>query len=163
MIHRVGLRRREIPNGDPAAIVDLALGLLLEKVEKAKLAAATQPRPGTSIRPGTDNAAEGSNAPSRHVPSEVKRAAWLRDGAQCAFVSARGRRCTETAFLEFHHVEPYARGGPATVANIALRCRRHNQSEAELIFGRRERGVAGEGGTLHQMTKARALGQYTQS
>jgi hypothetical protein len=25
--------------------------------------------------------------------------------------------------------------GPATIANISLRCRRHNQYEAELIFG----------------------------
>jgi len=28
--------------------------------------------------------------------------------------------------------------GPATVANIALRCRRHNVYEAEIIFGARE-------------------------
>ena len=49
-----------------------------------------------------------------------------------------GRRCTQQTFLEFHHIQPYARNGPATVANLALRCRRHNQLEAELIFGPRE-------------------------
>src|SRR5438067_8139862 len=47
---------REIPDGDPAAIVDRALTLLLEK--------------------------------------------------------------TERTFLEFHHIRPYAKGGPATVENI---------------------------------------------
>ena len=44
-------------------------------------------------------------------------------------------RCRETGFLEFHHVEPYAFGGPATVANIQLRCRAHNLYEASLCFG----------------------------
>jgi len=69
------------------------------------------------------------------VPQEVKRAVWQRDAGQCAFVAPTGRRCTERTFLEYHHVQPYARQGPATVGNISLRCRRHNQYEAELIFG----------------------------
>jgi len=50
-------------------------------------------------------------------------------------VAPNGRRCTERAFLEFHHREPYAIGGEATTANISLRCRRHNAYEAELAFG----------------------------
>jgi hypothetical protein len=37
--------------------------------------------------------------------------------------------------LEFHHILAYAKEGPATVANISLRCWRYNQYEAELIFG----------------------------
>lgn len=43
-------------------------------------------------------------------------------------------RCTETGFLEFHHVEPYAAGGVAVSQNIQLRCRAHNVYEAELFF-----------------------------
>ncbi|HEV8702125.1 MAG TPA: hypothetical protein VGV60_12700 [Candidatus Polarisedimenticolia bacterium] len=121
------LMRREIPDGDPAVIFDRALILLLEKVEKTKLGAAGRPR---RIRPRTDTA-----VPSRNVPRAVKRTAWRRDAGQCAFVSANGRRCMETAYLEFHHVQAYAKQGPATVANIALRCRRHNQYEGELVFG----------------------------
>ncbi|MFI4947102.1 MAG: HNH endonuclease [Burkholderiales bacterium] len=49
-------------------------------------------------------------------------------------MAATGRRCTERAFLEFHHVEPYALGGEATLANIQLRCRSHNAYEARLWF-----------------------------
>ena len=45
------LLRREIPNGDPGAIFDRALTLLLEKVERTKLGAAKKPRP-RPIRPG---------------------------------------------------------------------------------------------------------------
>jgi hypothetical protein len=60
-----------------------------------------------------------------------------RDGGQCAFVAAKGRRCAERGFLEFHHQEPYALGGEATVDNISLRCRAHHAYETELAFGPR--------------------------
>jgi hypothetical protein len=129
------LLRREIPSGDPGAIFDLAVKLLLDKVEKGKIAAAERPRPSPSIRPRTDRPAGGQSPGSRTIPRDVKRVVWRRDAGQCAFVSGGGTRCTERTFLEFHHVRPYAREGPATVANISLRCRRHNQYEAELIFG----------------------------
>jgi hypothetical protein len=128
------LLRREIPDGDPGAIFDRALTVLLEKVEKTKLGAAAKRRPDRLIRPGTDKIRKPT-VPSRHVPRKVKREVWGRDAGQCAFVSPTGRRCTERTFLEFHHVQPYAKQGPASVANISLRCWRHNQYEAELIFG----------------------------
>ena len=137
------LLRREIPNGDPGAIFERALTLLLEKVEKTKLGAAARPRPDPAIRPATDKVRRPS-VPSRHVPQEVKNAVWRRDGGQCAFVAPSGRRCTERTFLEFHHVRPYAQEGPATVDNISLRCRRHNQYEAELIFGPHGPSIARE-------------------
>jgi len=126
------LLRREIPDGDPGAIFDRALALLLEKVEKKKLGATPNPRSGRSIRPGTDKPA---GTPSRHIPNQVKREVSKRDGDRCAFVAPTGRRCEQRAFLEFHHVQPFAMQGPATVDNISLRCRRHNRYEAELIFG----------------------------
>jgi hypothetical protein len=122
------LLRREIPSGDPGAIFDRAVTLLLEKVEKAKLGATTKPRP---IRPGTDR------SHSRHVPNQSRRVAWSKDGGQCAFVARDGRRCTERAFIEFHHVDAHALGGASTPDNIGLRCRRHNQYEAERVFGPR--------------------------
>ena len=125
------LLRREIPDGDPAAIVDRALDLLLAKVEKAKTGQ-TRPPETLPIRSRTDTA---PRAKSRHVPREVQRTVWSRDGGRCAFVSPDGRRCAETTFLELHHIHPYALDGPPTGGNIALRCRRHNQYEAERVFG----------------------------
>jgi hypothetical protein len=74
-------------------------------------------------------------AGSRHVPAEVRRVVWKRDGGQCAFVSPAGRRCPARGKLEFHHVEPYGVGGPPTVANIQLRCAAHNNYEAVLFHG----------------------------
>ena len=129
------LLRREIPNGDPGAIVERALSLLLEKVEKAKFAATTKPQRARRIRPGADKV--GQPAASRDIPSDVQRGAWRRDGGQCGFVGKNGQRCAERTFLEFHHIKAYALGGAATLDNISLRCRRHNQYEADLVFGHR--------------------------
>ena len=119
-----GLLRREIPDGDPGAIFDRALRLLLEAIARKKLAATSKPRPSSVTA-----------ARSRHIPAHVKRAVWLRDGGQCAFVGKSGRRCRERAFLEFHHVDPYALGGETTAANLLLHCRAHNVHEAEPVFG----------------------------
>jgi hypothetical protein len=138
------LLRREIPDGDPGAVFDRAIALLLERVEKEKLGAATKPRAPRAIRPGADSPVSSGRLTSRHTPSHVRRSAWQHDGGQCAFVSKEGRRCTERAFLEFHHIRPYALGGPTSTENISLRCRRHNQYEAELVFGPRPRGIEGD-------------------
>ena len=116
--------RREIPDGDPGAIFDRALTLLLDEVARKKMAKAAAPGPDRITAPG-----------SRHIPAAVKRAVWFRDRGQCAFVSQQGRRCNERAFLELHHIHPFALGGEATIGNIALRCRRHNAHEAEMVFG----------------------------
>jgi 5-methylcytosine-specific restriction endonuclease McrA len=129
------LLRREIPNGDPGAIVERALALLLEKVEKAKFAATTQGEALSRYPPGADRLAETTH--SRDIPNHVQRAAWARDGGRCGYVSKNGQRCAERTFLEFHHIVPYALGGLATLENISLRCRRHNQYESDLVFGPR--------------------------
>ena len=141
-LRRVQARlRREIPDGDPGAIFERAVSLLLEKVEKAKLGAAAKPR-SRPIRPGADR--------QRGIPSHVQRAVSQRDGGQCGFVSKGGHRCTERTFLEFHHILPFALGGLATVENISLRCRRHNQYEADLVFGPRGFSEAREVDRLQQ-------------
>jgi 5-methylcytosine-specific restriction endonuclease McrA len=121
-------------NGDPAAIFDRAVRLLLDHVERTKLGKAARPRREPAIRPGTDNDLR-TPPPSRYLPRTVRRAVWRRDGGRCAFVSPTGLRCTERTFLEFHHVQPYAKGGPATVANISVRCRAHNHHASEVVFG----------------------------
>lgn len=127
------LLRHQIPDGDPAKIFDRALTALIEGLAKKKFAAADRPRSSLGPMPK-----------SRHIPAEVRRAVWKRDGGRCAFVSCKGRRCTERGFLEFHHVAPYSAGGESTVENIQLRCRAHNGHEAELYFGPRMPSVVRE-------------------
>jgi hypothetical protein len=122
--------RREIPDGDPGAIFDRALNLLLEQVARSKMAATAAPAAERITSPG-----------SRHIPAAVKRAVWFRDRGQCTFVSKQGRRCKERSFLELHHIHPFALGGEPTTDNITLRCRGHNALEAEMVFGQRDEAV----------------------
>ena len=84
---------------------------------------------------GMSQQVEASPALSRAIPAAVRRAVWERDGGRCAFIGASGRLCGEVGFVEFHHRVPFADWGEATVENIALRCRAHNQYEARLDFG----------------------------
>ncbi len=118
------LLRHQIPDGDIGQVLDRALTVLVDALTKQKLAATARPR---TSRPPTRG--------SRHIPAAVKRVVWARDEGRCAFVSRKGHRCTERGRLEFHHVRPYAAGGPATVDNIQLRCRAHNGYEAAQLFG----------------------------
>lgn len=128
------LLRFQIPDGDVGEIIDRALTALLKDLKRRKFAATVRPRESKSEQP---RESRGPVPQSRHIPAEVRRTAWARDEGRCAFVGHDMRRCTERAFLEFHHVVPYSTGGEATVENIQLRCRAHNGFEAEIFFGRR--------------------------
>jgi hypothetical protein len=139
--HVQDLLCREVPDGDPATIFDRALDLLVNDVEKKKLAATKSPRPPRRARDG-----------SRDVPAHVQRTVWERDGGQCAFEGKRGR-CTERRFLEWHHVQPFGHQGPATVENISLRCRAHNLYESELVFGRFEPSVVRERAEIYATSR----------
>ena len=117
------LLRHVVPNGDPATILERALDLLVAKLEQTKLCMTTRPR-----------TQRNSARASRHIPAAVKCEVWRRDGGQCAFQGKQGR-CAETGFLEFHHIVPYADGGATTASNLELRCRSHNQHEAQQWSG----------------------------
>jgi hypothetical protein len=124
------LLRHAFPNGDPAAIVERALTVLVEQLERTRFGSVRSPRSSTTVA-----------ANSRRVPANVRRLVWERDAGQCAFVGSQGR-CAETAFLEFHHVVPYAAGGVTSVENLALRCRAHNGYEAVQHFGATRSGTS---------------------
>ena len=121
--HATDLLRHAVPNGDIGEIFDRSLTSLLRDLERRRFAAANCPR---GDRP--------SRSRSRYISASVRREVWRRDSGRCSFTGPHGR-CTETAFLEFHHVVPFAVGGESTIENIELRCRAHNQREAELFVG----------------------------
>ncbi len=93
---------------------------------------ATEPAP----RPNATVANDASMPPVAAGPSDVNapsgvREAYRRDERRCTFVDERGVRCQETHLLELHHIEPFARRGPDTAANLTLRCAAHNALAAE--------------------------------
>jgi hypothetical protein len=136
-----------IPSGDDAAVLDRALTALLADLARKKFADTRKPRP-----------TRGNKARTRNIPAAVKRAVWVRDLGRCAFIGATGHRCNERRFVEFHHLDPYALGGEASVDQIELRCRRHNDYEGRLYFGKcrregtrvvRDSGVVRDAATSH--------------
>jgi 5-methylcytosine-specific restriction endonuclease McrA len=115
----------QLAPGDVAEIVGRALKAYVAQLERTKFAATDRPQAGR--RPTASG--------SRHIPARVKRAVYKRDGGQCTFVSESGHRCEARSDLEFDHVKEFARGGQATVDDVRLRCRDHNQYTAEQTFG----------------------------
>jgi hypothetical protein len=114
-----------VPSGDLDEILCMALTDLVAKGEKLKYAATSKPR---AAKP-----ASGSN--SRYIPTHIRRAVYARDGGQCTFVGPEGHRCGARKFLEFDHVIAVALGGESSLENLRLRCRAHNQLEAERAMG----------------------------
>ena len=144
----------QLPSGDIAALQKLAMKALVEKLLRRKCAVNQdlEPRPVEPSAPARRAPAEASNgtttsssqsstalsstaAHRRRLPAAVRRAVWQRDAGRCTFTDERGRRCPATAAIEFHHEQPYARGGPDTLDNVHLRCRAHNDMAAEHDFG----------------------------
>ena len=123
--HAQDLLGHQVQSGDVAQVLDLALDALIRRLEARKFAATERPRPPRSRK----------TSDCREIPAHVRRAVWQRDGGQCTFRSDTGHRCPARRGLEFDHVHAFARGGEATVSGIQLRCRAHNQYEAERTFG----------------------------
>jgi hypothetical protein len=126
-----------VPSGDLACVLVRALRTLVAELEKRKFAAARRVRPVPQVRQVRQvaNDATTSAGRPRHIPAYVKRAVWRRDGMRCTFENERGQRCSARRFLELDHVDPVARGGRASIEGLRVRCRAHNQMEAEQAFG----------------------------
>jgi hypothetical protein len=149
----------QLPSGDIAEVFERALDALIPQLERRKFAATARPRAGEQRPTGS----------SRHIPAHVKRTVWERDQGRCTFVSEAGRRCPARTRLEFDHLVEVARGGEATVAGIRLRCRAHNQFEAECAFGaafmRQKRLAAAEvraAAKVHAVARAAAEARAAQ-
>ena len=114
-------RRQDIPQ-----VLKHALELAVAQLEKEKFGASSSPRV---------THATSRRASPRYIPAAVKLAVWKRDEGHCTFVGTNGERCGSQHRLEYDHILPVARGGQSTADNLRLRCRPHNQLEAELVYG----------------------------
>jgi hypothetical protein len=122
------LLSHSIPSGELGQVIDRALEAVIREMERRKFGATPKPRATAPPRASTS---------ARHIPAQVKREVWRRDGGRCTFVGPNRHRCGERRVLEFDHVRPVALGGEATIDDLRLRCRVHNQYEAERVFGTR--------------------------
>ncbi|HJS74661.1 MAG TPA: hypothetical protein VJ921_10260, partial [Vicinamibacteria bacterium] len=121
-------RLQSLMNEDLAAVIEAAVTEKLERLEAKRYAEVKKPRKRleeTDVSPKT-----------RTIPAAVKRAVRKRDGDRCRFVDRTGRRCTERRGLEFHHHDPFGRGGDHHPSNLSLSCKAHNAYSAERDFGK---------------------------
>jgi len=144
------LLSHRMPLASASQVLERALDDLIATEETRKFAATTRPR-----------AARRKSSQARFIPAHVKRTVWKRDQGRCTFVGTSGQRCASRMFLEFDHVEPVARGGKATIEGMRLRCRAHNQYEAERMFGaefmRRKREAKRQARAQHKAVESRAV------
>jgi hypothetical protein len=122
--HARALMSHQNPSGDLAIVVEKALDLLVEKLEKTQLGKTERPR--------------AARAPAKpaYVTRAARREVARRDGASCSFVSKDGERCSSREFLELDHRVPRALGGTGDATNLRWLCRAHNRHAAEQVFGR---------------------------
>ena len=80
------LLSHQIPDGDPAKILDRALDALLTETKKRKAA--------LTDRPHQSRKKAGSK--TRTIPAQARREVFNRDEGRCAFVDAAGRRCSSS-------------------------------------------------------------------
>jgi 5-methylcytosine-specific restriction endonuclease McrA len=112
-----------IPDQDVDKVLRRLITMGIAQLEKRKFGMTSKPRAPRMTRL------------ARTIPAAVRRAVFERDGGRCTFVSADDRRCEARDHLEYDHVQEFARGGNSTIDNIRLRCRPHNQYEAERTYG----------------------------
>jgi 5-methylcytosine-specific restriction endonuclease McrA len=121
------LLHTQVPEGDLAAVIELAVTEKLERVEARRSGVTRRPQPSR---------AQANPAPkSRHIPAAVRRAVRARDGSQCRYLDAAGRRCSERDRLEYHHRHPFGMGGRHSPENLRLMCRAHNDYLAVHDYG----------------------------
>lgn len=123
LVHAKQLMGHRVPDGNTVAVVEAALKVLVAKLEKERLGKTS--RPQSKMRPSKPG----------HIAQETRREVFARDGEQCTFVDARGRRCQCKTRLELDHIIPRAQGGSDEASNLRVACRAHNRHYAEAIFG----------------------------
>jgi len=73
--------------------------------------------------------------PGRHaVPAAVTHEVVLKQGWQCAYVGADGRRCEQKRWLHKHHVQEVAGGGLNTPTNLQLLCSAHHRLAHHALY-----------------------------
>jgi len=127
---------------DVEAVLEAGLDLLLGKqarrrgqVKRRREASRVEgSAPASAVASPLAGGAEAASA-SAHVPAEVRRAVWERDGCRCQWRMSSGGVCGSTRRLQLDHIIPRARGGPSTIDNLRVLCAFHNDLAARQAFG----------------------------
>jgi len=122
------LMRSSVPGGDLAQVIEIAVTEKLERLEAKRFGRSRAPRKTLGETDTTPR--------SRYIPAAVRRVVHERDGGRCTYRDDSGRRCTRRHDLEFHHQQPFGRGGVHSPKVLTLMCRAHNALMAERDYGK---------------------------
>ncbi|MET0790241.1 MAG: HNH endonuclease signature motif containing protein [Polyangiaceae bacterium] len=153
LLERVrGLVGHRLPSSDLLTLMRRGLQAYERELQKQRFAVGSKPRaaratvsgpsvtlPAAGAQPEGAQTAEHKPTPARRTrrpAAAVVRDVFIRDGEQCSYVSADGRRCTSRRCLELDHVRPWATGGANQPHNLRVLCRAHNQRYARRYFGK---------------------------
>jgi 5-methylcytosine-specific restriction endonuclease McrA len=126
-----------VPPGDLPGLLERALELLIAQALQRRYAVGVGTRRRADSKLGTLRRVVRQSPPrSRHIPAQVRRRVFERDGGRCTYWDGQGRRCNERCYLQFEHRIPFALGGEFSVDNLTLRCAAHNAQAAVQRFGR---------------------------
>src|SRR5262245_47215555 len=124
----------EIPSGDVAQVLKLALKEFVTRREKRKFAATDRPRlprPGTGDRPRT-------------IPAHVRRAVWKRDDGRCTFVDERSAPGVARALPPRAELRPWPEEHDFLLqldAELLAHARLHDLGQLEHVLGGGAAGV----------------------
>src|SRR4051812_32399577 len=151
------LARHRLPGGELSELFKLAMRTLRIDLEKQRFSVGKKPRvrkaaADSETKSTATKADAGAPGDVQHPPAEVEQAAaprrpsadvarevYARDEGKCTFVAENGRRCATGDFIEFDHIDPL---GLASVPNLRLRCRQHNQLYARQVYGNEHMAIA---------------------
>ena len=119
------LARHALPDGDVGSILDRALTLLIDHLERRRFARVASPRREPRARVLHRDA-------TYRRPSGGPCGSAMRDAARSWDGQAGAARPRSSSSITSRRTTA---GGAGTADNIQLRCRAHNQYEARLFFG----------------------------
>ena len=125
------------PTGDLAVVVERGLDLLIAQLKQRRFGQTKRPRAApASVQPQERKPSRASTARKRaHISHATRRQVINVDELRCCYVGKDGHRCSERAFLQFHHIQAWARGGADTPDNLCVLCAAHNLLLGEQTFG----------------------------
>ena len=129
----------ENPLKNMAEILEQAVDISLEKKDpKRKLERRLERKRKETAsieKSRPDEISADEKAKSRYIPSEVRERVYQRAGFHCTFRGFDGTRCSSRTGLEIEHQRPFAIYQSHDERFLRVLCRRHNEFEAERVYG----------------------------
>lgn len=134
LLDKLARARNALSHSNPGAsddeILQLGLDLLLERQAKRR-GLVKKPRKAAPRASETPAPARRS----RYIPAAVRRAVWERDRGCCQWKLEGGGICGSPLRVEIDHIEGWAKGAGATVKELRILCRVHQDASARQLYG----------------------------